>query len=134
MELSQDRINEVIARTLDALRTESEIPSQNVLAERSGISLYTIQKLLSGKQAIKVPQFLQLVQPMHFTPEEAMQRIDAAIARETARMSAGVHSLDDLRAKKQQQAREMTPGELDAILKKAGIDDKELEQDEPDAP
>ena len=134
MELSQDQINEVVARTIDALRTESGIPSQNALSQQAKMSLYTVQKLLSGKQAIKIPQFLQLVAPMDFTAEEAMERIEAAIRREQARMSAGVHSLDDLRAKKQQQAREMTPEQLDAILEKAGINDTELEQDEPDTP
>lgn len=134
MELTPERTNEVIARAIDALRAESDFKSQGALAEAAGMSTVTVQKLLSGKQAIKLPQFLQLVGPMDFTAKDAMGRIEEAIEREKNRMSAGIRSLDDLRAKKQQQAREMTPEQLDAILEKAGVNDTELEQDDPDTP
>lgn len=133
MELSGDQMKATVGAALNSIVVESGL-TQAQVAKQAGMSVTTLQKLLAGAQDVKIPQFLQVVSTTKFTAVEAIERIEAAITREKNRMSAGIRSLDDLRAKKQQQAREMTPEQLDAILEKAGINDTELEQDDPDTP
>lgn len=133
MKLTEEQINTIASATLYGLM-RAEGLSQAELATRSGIPRVTVQKLLAGKQSIKLHQFLHITHGLGVSSKDAMAQIEMAVETRSKAMSAGIRSLDDLRAKKQQQAREMTPEQLDAILEKAGINDPELEQDEPDTP
>ncbi|WP_323986261.1 helix-turn-helix domain-containing protein [Microbacterium plantarum] len=126
MQIPDELINQTTANVLKGVMQESGL-QQKSWAQKSGISPVTLQKLLSGKQAIKVPQLLALARASVLSPEAVMDRIDEAVQRA---VSDAPISLDAHRAKKPAQ---MTDDEIDALQGVAGRDD-ELEHDQPEAP
>ncbi|WP_405373350.1 MULTISPECIES: helix-turn-helix domain-containing protein [unclassified Microbacterium] len=123
MKIPDELINKATSDVLRGVMKESGM-SQQDWSDRTGVSPTVVQKLLSGKQAVKVPQLLALVSATRLTPEEVMERISRAVDRE---MSDAPVSLDAHRAKK---PAEMTHDELDELRGAAGRD-AELEEDEP---
>ena len=83
MDISEEAINQITANVLEAAARESGL-NQRSLAERSGMSLVTVQKLLSGRQSVKMHQFYALVAATDLSPTDVMDRVDAAIARHLA--------------------------------------------------
>ncbi len=124
--IPDDVINEATAAALRGVMADSKL-QQKSWAAKAGLSPVTIQKLLSGKQAIKVPQLLALARASALTPEQVMTRIDEAVARAVSEIPV---SLDAHR--KAKTPAEMTDDEIEELQRKAAIHDDELEQDEPD--
>ena len=126
MNIPDELINQATAKVLRGVMQESGL-TQKTWGDKAGLSITVVQKLLSGNQAIKVPQLLALATSSAFTPEEVMERIDRGVARAVSEMPV---SLDAHRSKK---PAEMTDAELDEQQKAAGRD-PELEEDEPAGP
>lgn len=63
---------------------------QKSWAQKSGMSLTVVQRILSGTQSIKLPQLLALAHASKFTPEEIMERIDRAIAKAVSEEASNV--------------------------------------------
>ena len=125
MKIPDEVINRATAAALKGVMTESNL-TQKTWAAAAGMSEVTVQKLLSGNQAVKVPQFLALANALeNFTPEEVMERVDRAVKRAVSEMPI---SLDTHRKKKSPS--EMTDDEIDQ-LQGAANRDVELEQDDP---
>jgi len=124
--IPDELINQATAKVLRGVMQESGL-TQKTWGDKAGLSITVVQKLLSGNQAIKVPQLLALATSSAFTPEEVMERIDRGVARAVSEMPV---SLDAHRSKK---PAEMTDAELDEQQKAAGRD-PELEEDEPAGP
>lgn len=80
-------VNAEAAAVLEGAMKESKLV-QKSLASGSGLSVVTVQKLLSGNQSIKVHQFLALASATKLTPAQIMQRVDEAVARAVAASEA----------------------------------------------
>lgn len=80
MDISDADIHRIAANAINAAARESGM-NQTELAAAAGMSLVTVQKLLSGKQGIKVAQFTRLVNATELTPADVMDRISAALRR-----------------------------------------------------
>ncbi|WP_413354077.1 helix-turn-helix domain-containing protein [Microbacterium sp. 1P06AB] len=126
MKIPDELINQATAKVLRGVMQESGL-TQKTWADKSGLSITVVQKLLSGNQSVKVPQLLALATASAFSPEEVMERIDRGVARAVSEMPV---SLDAHRSKK---PADMTDTELEELRGAAGRD-AELEEDEPDGP
>lgn len=120
-------INQATSRALRGVMEESDL-QQKTWAQKSGISLTVVQKLLSGNQSVKVPQLLALAHASKFTPEEVMERINRAVARAMSDLPANVTEIRPNQSPKD-GAQEDFDGQARAAHR-----DAELELDEPDAP
>ncbi len=80
MKIPAGVINPIVANAILAAARESGM-NQTQLAEAAGISRFTVQKLLSGDQGIKVAQFIALTSATDLTPADVMDRISAALRR-----------------------------------------------------
>ena len=87
-------INRATSAVLKGVMLESEL-QQKTWADKAGISVVTLQKLLSGNQSVKVPQLLALAHASKFTPEEVMERINRAVARAMSDLPANVTEILD---------------------------------------
>jgi transcriptional regulator with XRE-family HTH domain len=107
--------------------------TQEELSQRTGIPLVTLQKKLRGRSPISATDLVVIAEAIGVQPpkmlEEAMQEL---VDQADSGTSAAVASILDQRQKK--TPAEMTDDELEAIQKKAAINDTELEQDESDLP
>jgi len=107
--------------------------TQEDLSQRTGIPLVTLQKKLRGRSPISATDLVVIAEAIGVQPpkmlEEAMQEL---VDQAESGMSAPVANILDQRQKK--TPAEMTDDELEAIQKKAAINDTELEQDETDLP
>lgn len=105
--------------------------TQDEIAERAQMSIWTLQKKLRGRSPISATDLVVIAQAIGVSPAkiltEALEELE-----EQSRMSAPVVTLSDQRNKKTPAT--MTDDELEAIQKKAAINDEELEQDEPELP
>lgn len=124
MKIPDEVINRATAAVLKGVMTESGL-NQKTWAKAAGMSDVTVQKLLSGLQAVKVPQLITLANASMFTPEEVVERIDRAIKRAVSEMPI---SLDAHRKKPS----EMTDDEIERE-QGAAIRDAQLTEDEPDS-
>ena len=122
-------INRAAADVLDGAKTESGL-GQKGLAARAGMSQVTVQKLLSGNQSIKIPQFLNLAMATDLSPAEIINRIEAKVQK---MMSQGPSISDEWIEDRHEQAAAMTPEELENYGL-AATRDAELDEDEPEAP
>lgn len=123
VKIPDELINQATAKALRGVMQESGL-TQKTWGDKAGISPIVVQKLLSGKQAVKVPQLLALANASAFSAEEVMERIDRGVARAVSEMPV---SLDAHRSK---TPATMTEAEL-AMERKAAGRDPELEEDEP---
>lgn len=80
MDTPNEVINPIVANALLAAARESGM-NQTQLATAAGMSRFTVQKLLSGEQGIKVAQFITLANATDLTPADVMDRISAALRR-----------------------------------------------------
>jgi len=101
---------------------------QKSWAQKSGMSITVVQRILSGTQSIKIPQFLTLVHASNFTPEEVMERINRAVQRAVSEAASNVTPIRPNQSP-EDGAQEDFDGQARAAHR-----DAELEQDEPDAP
>lgn len=124
MQIPDELINQTTANVLKGVMQESGL-QQKSWAQKSGISPVTLQKLLSGNQAIKVPQLLALARASVLSPEEVMDRIDEAVKRA---VSDAPISLDAHRAKK---PADMSDDEIER-LGRAAVHDPENDRDQPE--
>lgn len=120
-------INRATSAVLKGVMLESEL-QQKTWADKAGISVVTLQKLLSGNQSVKVPQLLALAHASKFTPEEVMERINRAVQRAVSDAASNVTEIRPNQSPKD-GAQEDFDGQARAAHR-----DAELEQDEPDAP
>ncbi|WP_147436707.1 helix-turn-helix domain-containing protein [Microbacterium telephonicum] len=127
MNIPDSLINPVVSRVLRGVMEESGL-QQKTWAQKSGMSLTVVQKLLSGNQAVKLPQLLALAHASIFTPEEVMERIDRAVARAVSEAGSNVIEFRPQQSPKD-GAQEDTHGQ-----RHAANFDTEHEQDEPDTP
>lgn len=126
VKIPDELINQATAKALRGVMQESGL-TQKTWADKSGLSLTVVQKLLSGNQSVKVPQLLALATASSFSPEEVMERINRGVARAVSEMPV---SLDDHRRK---SVADMTDDEIEGLRGAAGRD-PELEEDEPAGP
>lgn len=101
--------------------------SQAEIAEAIGQSLTTIQRIFAGKRNITITQFIQIADFVGIEADELLDRV-------TRRLTAMSERPDNVTALPIKKPAEMTDEELEAIQKKAAIDDEELDQDEPELP
>lgn len=120
-------INRATSAVLKGVMLESEL-QQKTWADKAGISVVTLQKLLSGNQSVKVPQLLALAHASKFTPEEVMERINRAVQRAVSDAAGNVTPIRPNQSPKG-GAQEDFDGQARAAHR-----DAELELDEPDAP
>ena len=107
--------------------------TQEVVAERAGMSVWTLQKKLKARAPITATDLVVLANAIGVSPTDVLEEAMADVEKAERHMSAGVASIAEQRFKTKSPAT-MTDDELDAIEKKAGIEDDELEQDEPEHP
>lgn len=88
-------INPIVANVLFGAARESGL-SQTKLAKAADMSLVTVQKLLSGKQGIKVAQFIALANATNLTPTDLMHRISAAINKQLSEAADNVTVEDNV--------------------------------------
>ncbi len=103
--------------------------SQADIAEAIGQSLATVQRIFAGKRNVTVTQFFEIADFIGMDPEDLLSRV----TKKLGTMSEPPANLTELRQAKKRPA-EMTDDELEAIQKKAAIDDPEFEQDEAELP
>lgn len=101
--------------------------SQSEVAEAIGQSLTTIQRIFAGKRNITITQFLQIADFIGIEADDLLDRV-------TKRLGQMSERPDNVTALPKKKPAEMTDEELEAIQKKAAIDDEELDQDEPELP
>lgn len=131
MSSEQPLISRIAGDVLTGLYSKKRL-TQPELAALSGIPLPTLQKKLKGKAPVTATDLVVLAQAMGVDPVDVMAEIVRDTEAAQRLTSEGVASLSEHRRKK--SPAEMTDDELDAIQKKAAVDDDELEQPEPDAP
>lgn len=101
--------------------------SQSEVAEAIDQSLTTIQRIFAGKRNITITQFLQIADFIGIEADDLLDRVTKRLAQ----MSERPDNVTSLPMKK---PAEMTDEELEAIQKKAAINDEELDQDEQGHP
>lgn len=106
--------------------------TQEVVAERAGMSVWTLQKKLKARAPISATDLVVLSNAIGVNPTSVLEEAMSDVEHAERLASEGVASISDHRNKKTPAT--MTDDELDAIQKKAGINDDELEQDEPEIP
>lgn len=111
--------------------------TQEVVAERAGMSVWTLQKKLKARAPISATDLVVLSLAIGVKPTEVLQEAildaDLADARAQAHVSEGVVSIAEQRRKKRPS--EMTEEELDAFDgEQAANRDPEIGHDEPEAP
>ena len=127
MHIPDEIINQATATALREVMVGSHF-KQESWAAAAGMSYVTVQKLLSGKQSVKVPQLLALARASNFTPEEVMERINRAVQRAVSDAASNVTEIRPNQSPKG-GAQEDFDGQARAAHR-----DAELELDEPDAP
>ena len=112
--------------------------TQEVVAERAGMSVWTLQKKLKARAPISATDLVVLSLAIGVKPTDVLQEaiLDAEfleMQNEQAQMSEGVANIAEQRRKKRPS--EMTEEELDAFEgESAANTDPELGFDEPEAP
>jgi hypothetical protein len=111
--------------------------TQDVIAERANMSIWTLQKKLKARAPITATDLVVLSLAIGVKPADVLQEaiLDAEMldAQAEAQMSEGVTNIADQRRKKRPS--EMTEEELDAFEgEQAANRDPELGYDEPEAP
>lgn len=101
--------------------------SQADIAESIGQSLATVQRIFAGKRHVTVTQFFEIADVIGMDPQDLLSRV-------TRRVSSMSERPDNVTALPKKKPAEMTDAELEAIQKKAAIDDEELDQDEQGNP
>lgn len=118
-------INQATSRALRGVMEESGL-QQKTWAQKSGLSLTVVQKLLSGNQSVKVPQLLALAHASEFTPEEVMERVNRAVQRAVSEAAGNV-----LPFRPKQSPEDGAQEDFDELATAANRD-AEHEQDEAD--
>lgn len=95
MKIPDSVINPIVANVLFGAARESGL-SQTKLAKAADMSLVTVQKLLSGKQGIKVAQFIALANATNLTPADLMHRISAALNKQLSEATDSVTAEDNV--------------------------------------
>lgn len=127
MEIQPEYVNRATSRVLDSARSLAGLTQQQ-LADRSGLSIVTVQKILSGEQATKIPQFMALAKGADADPGALLDQIETVAKR----MSAVAVTSNDIDTKrKQNEARTMTVEQIEA-LPHAATRDPEMDSPEPD--
>lgn len=101
--------------------------SQSEIAASIGQSLATVQRIFAGKRHVTVTQFFEISDVIGMDPQELLDRV-------TRRVKAMSDRPDNVTSLPMKKPAEMTDDELEAIQKKAAIDDEELDQDEQGHP
>lgn len=101
--------------------------SQADIAEAIDQSLTTIQRIFAGKRNITITQFIQIADFIGFDADDLLDRVMKRLAQMSERP-------DNVTALPKKKPAEMTDDELEAIQKKAAINDEELDHDEPELP
>lgn len=125
MHIPDEIINQATATALREVMVGSHL-KQESWAAAAGMSYVTVQKLLSGKQSVKVPQLIALAHASKFTPEEVMERINRAVARAMSDLPANVTEI-----RPNQPPKDGAQEDFDDHAKAANFD-PEHEQDEHD--
>ena len=126
MHIPDEIINQATATALREVMVGSHF-KQESWAAAAGMSYVTVQKLLSGKQSVKVPQLLALARASNFTPEEVMERINRAVQRAVSDAASNVTPIRPNQSPKG-GAQEDFDGQARAAHR-----DVELDEDEPGA-
>lgn len=101
--------------------------SQSEIATSIGQSLATVQRIFAGKRHVTVTQFFEISDVIGMDPQELLDRV-------TRRVKAMSDRPDNVTSLPMKKPAEMTDDELEAIQKKAAIEDEELDQDEQGHP
>lgn len=101
--------------------------SQSEIATSIGQSLATVQRIFAGKRHVTVTQFFEISDVIGMDPQELLDRV-------TRRVKAMSDRPDNVTSLPMKKPAEMTDEELEAIQKKAAINDEELDQDEQGHP
>jgi len=106
--------------------------TQEELAERAQMSIWTLQKKLRGRAPITATDLVIIARAIGIDPGKVLQEAIEEVDEAERLASEGIASISEHRNKKPS---EMTEEELDAFEgESAANKDKELGHDEPDAP
>lgn len=103
--------------------------TQEEIAERAGMSIWTLQKKLRGRAPITATDLVILSQAIGVDPGKMLTEALADLEESKRLASEGVASLDDHRKKK--TPAEMTEAEMEGVSSAASTD-PEIGYDEPD--
>lgn len=121
--------NQAMAAILRAERAKKDW-TQEQLAEKSGLNLSTLKRILKGERDINVNQIDALARAFGVTPAKL-----AADATEELRAMSEVPStmseLEKKRQEKQAEAQSMSTDQLENETLRAATIDPELDNDEP---
>lgn len=106
--------------------------TQEVVAERAGMSVWTLQKKLKARAPITATDLVVLAKAIGVNPGDVLEEAMADVEHAEKLASVGIPTIAEQRKKKPS---EMTEEELDAFEgESAANTDPELGFDEPDAP
>lgn len=116
-------VSRAVSDVLTGAYKENRI-TQEEIAERTGMSIWSLQKKLKARAPISATDLVVIAQAIGVDPGDILNR---AIQKAAASVSAMPVSLDARRAKK---PAEMTDDEIEQ-LRGAAVHDTDLEEDEP---
>jgi len=122
MVIERSDVNTVFGKVLKGIVKENDKTQQGV-ADYLGQNVVTINRIFGGKRDITVKQFFQIADYCGVDPAEILNRVTVKL-----RSMSGV--ADNVVPFK--RVSDMTDAEIEAIRKRAAINDPELEHDEPD--
>lgn len=105
--------------------------TQDAIAERAGMSIWTLQKKLRGRAPVTATDLVVIAQAIGVSPSRILDDALEDLAEHERQASEGVASIADQRRKK--SPAEMTLDELEGERSAANTD-PEIGHDEPDAP
>lgn len=107
--------------------------TQEVVAERAGMSVWTLQRKLKAKAPITATDLVILSKAIGISPAEVIEEAQRDVEHAEKLVSAGIPTLTEQRIKKRPS--EMTEEELDAFEgESAANTDPEMGYDEPESP
>lgn len=107
--------------------------TQDVVAERADMSVWTLQKKLKGRAPISATDLVLLAQAIGVSPSAVLEEAMADVEHAAKLASEGVASISEHRRKKKPS--EMTDEELEAFDgESAANTDPEIGHDEPELP
>lgn len=131
MSPSQTPISRAISDVLTGYYSRKRL-TQEVVAERSGMSIVTLQKKLKANAPISATDLVVISRAIGVEPAKVLEDALAEVAESERQVSDVPVSLKAHREKK--SVKDMTDDEIDALKEKAAIYDTDLEQDEPELP
>lgn len=105
--------------------------TQEVVAERAGMSVWTLQRKLKAKAPITATDLVILSKAIGVSPAEVIEEAQRDVEHAEKLVSAGIPTITEQRFKKRPS--EMTEEELDAFEgEQAANRDPEIGHDEPE--